>query len=412
MAGYSATPWRGRWTAVTPMEQTLANSVAVVEELVRALSSSEGDDQPAAALATRMKHAASHVDDITAQIVAKALIGDLCNDPLDLRRIEALLVLGMAHPELLRRHGIDVRREGERLALLWERQGQATRASAFRQTIDARFPAAPLPAAVRVDEAADAQPGARAETHEAAPPAPRAEAAARQLAAQRASRSVQIESLLREAGESIAAGRTREAVRTLQSVLAVDPTRKDVARMIRDIHYEGLQRKRHARRVAVACCAAFVLLAAGFGVLRREEAVQAEWAGLPAAADEDLATLELRRAAVDGLLDSRKAWFGMGEALRERAELDRRIAAVHGAADQARLQAEEELRERRAQAALLRDRARLAAERGDFAEAREGFSQALSTADQDWEHRARTERDAAAVDNWLAARRKNGDGNR
>ena len=70
------------------MEQ--AHSTPVVEDLVRALSGVDGDAAPAAALAARMKHAASRVDEITAQVAARALIGELCQDPLNLRRLEAL----------------------------------------------------------------------------------------------------------------------------------------------------------------------------------------------------------------------------------------------------------------------------------------------------------------------------------
>jgi tetratricopeptide (TPR) repeat protein len=349
------------------MEQ--AHSTPVVEDLVRALSGVDGDAAPAAALAARMKHAASRVDEITAQVAARALIGELCQDPLNLRRLEALLVLGMAHPALLARHGIDVRREGERLALLLEHEGRTERAAAFRETIDARFPAhQPEPAVGTPDT------------------------------------PVRVDALLREAASAVAEGRTRDALRLLQSVLTVDPTRKDVARMIRDLHYEKAQKRRHLRRAWLAASAVFVLLAATGVVVRRERSVAAEWAHLPAAVPQDLAALEARHAAVDDLLERRGAWLGMASAVRERNELERHIqqARTRLAEDAARVV--EELRERRAQAELLRDQARLAAERGDYTQARSSYSRALEIADADWEHRDRTERDTAAITAWLAAR--------
>ncbi len=363
------------------MEQ--AHSTPVVEDLVRALSGVDGDAAPAAALAARMKHAASRVDEITAQVAARALIGELCQDPLNLRRLEALLVLGMAHPALLARHGIDVRREGERLALLLEHEGRTERAAAFRETIEARFPAQD-PECVSVP---DTQPAQLA-------PAPVATSGTH----------VRVDALLREASTAVAQGRTREALRLLQSVLTVDPARKDVARMIRDLHYEKAQKRRHLRRAWLAASAVFVLLAATGVVVRRERSVAAEWAHLPAAVPQDLATLEARHAAVDDLLERRGAWLGMASAVRERSELERHIqqARTRLAEDAARVV--EELRERRAQADLLRDQARLAAERGDYTQARSSYSRALEIADADWEHRERTERDTAAITAWLTAR--------
>lgn len=368
------------------------HAAAFLDDLVGALSAPDGDAAPAAALAARMRHAASHVDAITAQAAARALLADLGQDPLDLRKLEALLMLGMAHPLLLARHGIELGREVERLALLWERAGQVGRAAALRATVS-EFQAQAAPP--------DAQPSLEPASLVLRAPldAPRPHP----VDARRAT-AIVVEQRLQSASECVAAGRHDEAQAHLRAVLELDPTRKDVARMSRDLaHARTSARARRRRQALLALCAALACLAA-WSCWRRERAIAVEYAALTPLVAPEEAAIEARLALLQDLRESRGAWFGMASLMRESDALRARLDDLRLAAERERQARDERQAERRMAADSWRARARQAAEQGDFQAAQAHYSRALAAADAMWEHRARTERDAVAVSRWLAAR--------
>jgi tetratricopeptide (TPR) repeat protein len=339
-----------------------------------------------------MRHAASHVDAITAQAAARALLADLGRDPLDLRRLEALLMLGMAHPALLARHGIEPAREGERLALLWERAGQVGRAAALRATLAEVAGPASIPAALPAREPA---PLVLRAPDGASRPQP--------VDARRAT-AIVVEQRLQAASTCVARGLHDEAQAHLRAVLELDPTRKDVARMSRDLAHARLASQKRRRRVALGAALLACACFAAWSGWRRERAIAADFASLPPLVAQDAAALESRLASLQGLRAARGAWFGMGALLREEEALRARLDELALVAERRRQAEEERLAERRLEADAWRERARQAAEQGDFGTAQAHYSRALGVADPLWEHRARTERDAVAVSRWLAAR--------
>jgi tetratricopeptide (TPR) repeat protein len=211
-----------------------------------------------------------------------------------------------------------------------------------------------------------------------------------------------VERYLRRAEEAVADGRRRDAITWLREVLMLDRSRRDVARMIRDLQYEAREVKegwsRRLRMVGIVLISA----AMGVGLVYRELHVQRAYQSLEPAVSGDLDSLRARIGALDSLISKNRLWLGVFEAGRERAAIRGEIDRIE--AKQAEIA--RELADRRAEQAMVTDAARtrgiLMLEEHDFEGAAAQFEAALETAPLDWEHRARLEADIAAIEEFLA----------
>ncbi len=86
----------------------------LVEDVVNALTGGDlqRDEESVDDLRERMEGAATEFDERTAFAFGRALLDSLCEDPGNLRQLEALLILGLAHPDVLERHRISLAVEG------------------------------------------------------------------------------------------------------------------------------------------------------------------------------------------------------------------------------------------------------------------------------------------------------------
>ena len=346
----------------------------IVEEVVAALlGGAEAGAQ--ADLGARVERTESEFDSRTAASFCKTLVEELTDDPGSVRTLEALIVLGLAHPKVLARHRIPLAQEGRRLAVLLEKTGDVARAQTLLEALAA------------------ASPKDRGLDHELASMMRRTGNADRL-----------VERYLHRAEEAMRDGRRREAITWLREVLLVDGSRRDVARMIRDLRYEEAERvaawKRRVRMFGL------VLFLAGLaaGVVYRELHIQREYASLAPAQEGDLVSLRDRLERLNTLIAGNPLWLGMFAAGRERSELRTQIDRIEASlAERARARLEERARaETTAEAARLRGR--MAAEHMDFDSALEEFQLALQVSPADWAPRAQIETDIRAIQAWKSER--------
>jgi tetratricopeptide (TPR) repeat protein len=203
-----------------------------------------------------------------------------------------------------------------------------------------------------------------------------------------------IEQLLERANEEVSAGSQMSAITYLYDILKLDRSRRDVARMIHDLEYDLLKRKRHWRRIRRVGTP--VLVGVLLGVIL-EIRVQSAYEAIPPVTEDDVTSLEQRLAGLDRLIEDRPLWLGGFRARREQADLRAEI---------------ERLKEETVDAAqpdpnraMLADSVRLSAnglvQQGDYEGAIETYQVALESAPPDWEHREQVETDLKAVHDFL-----------
>ena len=359
--------------AETAQLRAPTSASATIVRMKAELSGAERTPRPA--LKSLVAHAATAIDEPTAQAWCLELLPYLTANPDDALALEALLVLGLGHTEVHDRHRISMPQEGRRFAILLERAGDSQRAEDMLRLLLEMFPGnETLLGELEALERRDGSMGRRVERH------------------------------LRSAEEALRAGRRDEALRWLREVLALEPRRRDVARMVRDLRFEEeLSRTtwRRRMRLAVLACIGVVALAVLFG---RERAIEAERAALPAAQAGDLLSSRERLAGLDHLLEGNVFWLGMSGVSRERTLLQLEIERL-----ELRAVAQEARRlEARSRAALLADAERsqafVAADRMDFDRALAHFRGALEAAPLNWEHRDSTQREVALLEEWSTTR--------
>lgn len=318
-----------------------------------------------------VERTAADVDAETADQYCAALFAHLGQNCDDAYALEALLVLGLAHPDLLERHRISMPQEGRRLAVLLEKRGEADRAQTLLELLVARHPA---------DRTLD---------HELSGVMKRSGNLDRL-----------VERHLSRAEEAMREGNRSEAQRWLREVLALDSTRRDVARMIRDLRFEEGQIRAAWRKRLQLTAAVIVLVGAASAAVWRELTLDQAYASVPPAATGDVPAMQARLAAIDTMIEEHPLWLSMWEAGRERSRLRTEIERC----ESERAARERKLAEERARIETLaegeRARARLYAEQYEFSRALDHFRNALQHAPPDWAYRAQVQRDIDAILEW------------
>lgn len=350
----------------TPQDANPENHL-IVDDVVSAVTGTLSEDG-AEDLRHQLQRAAAEFDRRTADAFGRALLDSLCEDPGNLRQLEALLILGLAHPDVLEAHRISLAVEGRRLAVLLERAGEEERARTVLELL------------------ASHMPGERSIDHELAG-----------LMRRSGNTDELVDRYMRRAEEAVADGRVSEAIPWLQEILLIDRTRRDVARMIRDLRYQDAERSAlRARRFRLMACV--VLVTALVTVLfSRELDIRRSFGELPAAEPGDRDSMKVRQAALEGFLEDNWLWTGFFQATRERDELRSRIAEEERKEAAAAEAFQQEARRVRERAEAARMRGIMYSDRGQFAKALEDFEQALVGMDESWEHHAQVLRDIEAL---------------
>jgi tetratricopeptide (TPR) repeat protein len=206
-----------------------------------------------------------------------------------------------------------------------------------------------------------------------------------------------VERYMARARKLLDGGATQEAIPWLREVLQLDRSRKDVARMIRDLRYDEVAFKRSKRRRART---AVSVLAVSLGVALaglREVKVRQGFAELPPAKSGDVASLRERLSALEDFIAAQPVWHGALTALKERSEVRVELDRLNTEEMARRERQAQERRKNDQLADAACARARGAADAGDFEAALREFQAALELASGEWAYRERTLRDVDAV---------------
>ena len=359
------------------MASTVTEQKQLVEEIVVALTGGTASDPRTTSLVDQMSRAAKEVDDRTASAFGKALLDSLCEDPGNVRLLEALMILGLAHPDVLQRRGISLSMEGRRLAILLEQRGEGERARCLVELITSRVPEEP--------RYTESPPPVEEPSSEATDDV--------------------VERYLKKARSCVKARRIGEAITWLQEILLVDRTRRDVARMIRDLRYQESASRQKKKRVFRKAFLVLLFLGAIAGLVYREKYVRDVVRALPPAGGIEDHEIEARLAGLEGVIAQHYVWVGLLDAQHEvqtlRAELERRREKVAEAERQRKLAETRKLE--LAEAARLRGLMRV--ELGEFDAALVDFAECLELTGAEWEHRARVQADVAALEAWKRGER-------
>ena len=305
-----------------------------------------------------------HMDARMAADCAEVLASVSGGDGADPEVLEALLILGLAHPELAESSKLATMPTGRRLATRLERGGEIDHAMAVLEILLQRFPG-----------------------HEAL------ERDMAQLMRRQGMVQDLVGRYFQRAKKCIAEGRTSEAAGWLREVLQLDPGRKDAARLIRDLRFKKLKQNRSSSggwKVLVF----LLLLLGGAGVLvLRELRLAEEFRALPTASEGNASSLQRRLTDLERFVERHPVWHGALQVLAERSELRVRLAVLADQQSAEVQRLEDERRERLSNAELCRTRGLELAQGGDLDGALRAFEEALGLGGDDWEPRARVERD-------------------
>ena len=310
----------------------------------------------------------------TAEKCARSLLAAGGAESDDAEILESLTMLGVAHPKLAERLGFSPVPAGRRLAACLERAGTGERARSVLELLAARFP-----------------------DHRGVD---------RDLAAvmrRQGSTEELIQRRLDRAQGYLDEGDSEEAIACLREVLQLDRSRKDVARLIRDLRYEDEDERRRARRRARLAFVTLALSALITVVGVREVSLRREFAGLPTAGMDDLDELRMRGLAVEEFVVAHPVWHGAFASRRELTRVRARLTELEARALEAQERHDRDLRSRLRNAEGARERGDALANAGDLDGALEALHEAQRLAPEDWDQLAQVVSDIAAIEQHLAA---------
>ena len=310
-----------------------------------------------------------HLEARTAEECVEVLASVAHGEGADPEVLEALLIVGFAHPALATSSKLAPMTVGRRLAARLERDGEIDHAMAVLEQLLQRFPG-----------------------HEAL------ERDMAQLMRRQGMVQDLVGRYFERAKKCVAEGRSSEAAGWLREVLQLDPGRKDAARLIRDLRFKRMKKTRKGGG-GLKVFGLLLLCAAGVGLLaRRELALAQQFRALPPASEGNTHSLERRLADLERFVKEHPVWHGSLEVVSERAELRVRLAVL---ADKQRLEheaAEQAERDRLSNAEQCRKNGLRLAQGGDIAGAVRAFRQALDYGGEEWQHHERVARDLADLE--------------
>jgi tetratricopeptide (TPR) repeat protein len=361
-------------------------SPVIVEDVVTALTGDVASGPDARqALRERMQRATSEFNTRTAEAFARALLESLTQNPDDLRQLEALVILGCAHPDVLAHHRISLHTEAERLIVLLEQAQELERADTVRELL-----------------------AESATVHQVETPAAKP-ANAREPGSERRER---VELCLRRADECIAAGRKREAIAALQEVMGLEPGRRDVARMIRDLRSSSRRRNWYIGRTLKTLAVLLVVGGAVAFAYLREMDVREQYGQLDRTRSGNEHAVQARLDAIDDFIATHHFWLGMTDALTDKARLEEQLRSLAQQQQKVKFEQKVAVEELALHADAARTRALMYAQKGQFELALVDFREALKSAPANWEYRQRVQADLAAIEAFLARTTTRGETNR
>ena len=204
----------------------------------------------------------------------------------------ALTTLGVAHPEICRRHGISSIAPGRRYAARQEQAGDPEAAKAVLRFLIDRFPGQK---SLERDYAAVL----------------RRQGMVQDLVERYHERA---QALLKE-------GKTHEAIGWLQEILQIDHSRKDVARQIRDVRLKQSRSQRWSLRGLRSVLGLLTLGGCLAWLVAHEQRAAEAFNALPKVQSGDIPSLRRRLAALDEFVAANPWWYGALSVVTERTEI-------------------------------------------------------------------------------------------
>jgi tetratricopeptide (TPR) repeat protein len=311
----------------------------------------------------------AHMEARTAEECVEVLSAVAGGEGADPEVLEALVVVGLAHPNMARRLNLPTLATGRRLAARCERSADVDGAMAVLEILQQHFPGQ--------------------------------DALERDLA-QLMRRQGMVKDLVsryfERARKLMREGRHAEAAGWLREVLQLDPSRKDAARLLRDLRFKGQSRGPRGTGVLRFLALVALLGVGGTYGFQRELRLREELRTLPVAAPGNLAALRRRLADVEKFTAEHPVWHGALQVLAERSELRVQLTVLEEKERAAReAEARAEL-ERLENAELCRQRGLMQAKSGDVRGALASLREALLHGGPDWTHTAQVTRDIADLE--------------
>ncbi len=340
-----------------------------VDDVISAIYAGSVEGGPNGNLQAQVKRVAVELGRRKAHQFTRRLLDSLAANAEDAVQLEALVVLGFAHPDVMRKNHITLAAEGRRLGQLLEKQGREDRAREVLELLCERYPD---DRTLELELAGIVRRSGKTEEL--------------------------IERYLERAQEHFGRKEMDRALPWLQQIIALDRNRKDVTRMIADIRHHQSNRRNSAksnrRFVVVFLLVGAVLAGLGYREWRIHEQTQ----GIPVADRTDMASMSARIGALESLVEDHQLWLGRSRVDRELTELRAAGQTILEEAQAEQSARQEALLEQRTRANFLREEGLKAAELGNWASAREQFQMALDAAPEGWEHQGSLQTDIEAID--------------
>lgn len=323
--------------------------------------------EPRAHLAARVKEVA-RMEPRTAEECVEVLATVARGESADPEALEALLVLGAAQPELAERLNLQTLATGRQLAARMERENQIERAMAVLELLQKHFPG---------------QDSLERDLSQLM----RRQGMVQDLVARYFERA---KTLARE-------GRPSEAAGWLREVLQLDPSRRDAARMMRDLRFKKVARsQKKGSWVRFLFVATLLSLGLSYAILR-ELRLREEYRELQTTSSS-APSLKRHLAELEQFIQRNPVWHGAFLALSERSQLRVQLAVLEERERQAREEVARAERERLEAADLYREQGLMLVNGGDLPGSIAAFKKALEAGGPSWPKYAQVSRDVSELE--------------
>lgn len=340
----------------------------IIEDVINALYADGIEGGPQGNLRSQVKRVHVELGRRKASAFTKKLLNSLTECPDELVQLEALVMLGFAHPDVARKHHIALGTEGRRLGVLLEKAGRPDRA---KEVFELLCEYAPTDRTMEIELAGVMRRAGNTEEL--------------------------VERYMERAQQHLGRGESKLALPWLQEAYALDRSRADVSALIRDARHHQHYRIASSRSNRRFAGAFLLILSAAAGIGYRERNLHNRYIAIPSADETSSTSMAARLGSLQLFQDEHSYWLGTS-----RVELEIESLAAKG---------QQILFERvEAQKAAVREEAgktdeanhfrRLGlqwSDRGEFGKARLQFEEALKVAPDGWEHAGSTGRDVEAI---------------
>jgi tetratricopeptide (TPR) repeat protein len=316
------------------------------------------------------------MDPRTAEECVEVLSSVANGEGADPEVLEALVIVALAHPALAKRLALPTAATGRRLAARLERMADVERTVAVLELLLQYFPG---------QESLERDLG--------------------QLMRRQGMVKDLVTRYFERARKLVAEGRNNEAAGWLREVLELDPSRKEAARMLRDLRFK---RGARVRRKSGAFGFLITVLALSLGVtfvVTRELRLRAEFQALPLSVSGNMNSYKRRLADIEGFLERNPLWLGALQVLPERSELRVQLTVLEERQRADQEAKAEALRERLESADLCRARGLMLLQSSDIQGALAAFREGLQYGGRDWPKFDAVTKDVADLEAHLKEKR-------